>query len=182
MASVNKVLVDIEVLKDLYVGQLLSIPLVSSRLQVSQSTVRARLKESGLLRSRSDAIRLARDQGRIGSGLRGKTRVMTDEWKRNISLSARRRGEARAKGASLKPSGYLEHTRGDHKGRPVHVTTMEEAIGRRVLHGEVVHHVDHDRTNNDLANLQLMTRSEHSRLHALENTSQRKRAANGKFE
>jgi len=182
MASVNKIMFDAEKLRKLYVEDLMSLPFVAKTLGASISTVRARLLEMGLLRGRAQAIRIAQKQGRLGAGNRGKKRVFTQEWKQAISSAARRRGEENAKGVSLKPSGYLEHTRGPEKGRSVHVTIIEAAIGRRLFSDEVAHHIDHDRANNDPANLQLMTRSEHARLHAIENTSQRKRAANGKFE
>lgn len=168
MASVNKILLDANRLRTLYVDHLLSIPQVSKEIGASQSTVRARLKECGLLRSRAEAIRIARNQGRLGSGLRGKKRVFTDDWKRNLASSIRASRAKTAKGVSLKPSGYVELTTGEHKGRGEHVVVMESAIGRRLHAHEVVHHIDHNRSNNDLSNLQLMTRSAHSRLHRLE--------------
>jgi len=43
---------------------------------------------------------------------------------------------------------------------------MEIALGRRIRNGEVVHHKDRNKLNNDLANLELMTRAEHNSLHA----------------
>ncbi len=46
-----------------------------------------------------------------------------------------------------------------------HVLIMEQHIGRKLQEGEVVHHIDRDRSNNDLSNLQLTTREEHSKLH-----------------
>jgi hypothetical protein len=46
-----------------------------------------------------------------------------------------------------------------------HVMVMERHLGRRLEATECVHHVDGDRTNNALENLQLMTKSEHMRLH-----------------
>lgn len=174
MASVNKVIIDFGRLRDLYVDQLLSIPQVSKQLGVSQSTTRARLKECGLLRSRGDAIRLAAKQGRIGSALRGKRRTFTEEWKRNLSSSLRKSKAATAKGVSLKPSGYIEITRGENKGRCLHVVLVEQHIGRRLKADEVVHHIDHNRSNNEITNLQLMTRAEHTRLHRLEATERKK--------
>ncbi len=45
---------------------------------------------------------------------------------------------------------------------------MERHIGRRIAGNEVVHHVDGNPRNNVLDNLQLMTRSEHTRLHRQE--------------
>jgi len=46
-----------------------------------------------------------------------------------------------------------------------HDLVMEEHIGRKLKPDEVVHHVDRNRSNNDITSLQLMTRSEHSKLH-----------------
>lgn len=168
MASVNKVIIDIDRLRTLYVDQLKSIPQVSIEIGASQSTIRARLKECGLLRARAEAIRIARDQGRLGSGGRGKKRIFTEEWKRNLSSAIRASRAKTAAGVSLKPSGYVEFTMGEHKWRSQHVVFMEELIGRRLHANEVVHHIDHNRSNNDPSNLQLMTRSAHSRLHRLE--------------
>ena len=43
---------------------------------------------------------------------------------------------------------------------------MEKHIGRYIEKGEVVHHIDFDKTNNDINNLKLMTNSEHAKYHA----------------
>lgn len=52
--------------------------------------------------------------------------------------------------------------------RHEHRTVMEKRLGRNLSFNEVVHHKDNDKRNNDPDNLELMTRSEHSRHHALE--------------
>ena len=49
-----------------------------------------------------------------------------------------------------------------------HRFLIEQAIGRELKEGEVVHHIDHDKTNNDITNLVLMTSSEHTTYHNLE--------------
>lgn len=54
---------------------------------------------------------------------------------------------------------------GENKGRGVHVVVMERHIGRRLDADEVVHHIDGNKHNNDLSNLQLMKRADHTRLH-----------------
>lgn len=46
-----------------------------------------------------------------------------------------------------------------------HRKIMENLIGRPLADGEVVHHIDCDRSNNDPSNLMLLSPSEHSRLH-----------------
>lgn len=49
-----------------------------------------------------------------------------------------------------------------------HIFVMCEHIGRPLHPDECVHHKDRDRSNNELSNLQLLTRSEHALLHAIE--------------
>ena len=182
MASVNKVIIDIDILRNLYLVEMKSIPEVSQTLKISISTIRLRLQEFGFLRSRKEGIRVAAKSGRLGNHLRGKKRNFTAEWRRNLSISLRKSGELRAKGTSIKPNGYVEYTRGPNKGRGVHVVVMEEHIGRGLYANEIVHHIDGIKTNNELSNLQLMSRSEHASHHALENYPFRKRSANGQFE
>lgn len=49
-----------------------------------------------------------------------------------------------------------------------HRFKMIRHLGRGLYPNEVVHHKDRDKTNNSLDNLQLMTSSEHTRLHMIE--------------
>ena len=62
-----------------------------------------------------------------------------------------------------------------------HVRIVEIHIGRRIKPNENVHHVDGDRGNNALGNLQLLTKSEHSRLHRHQDTHLRQRDSRGRF-
>lgn len=47
-----------------------------------------------------------------------------------------------------------------------HVDIMEKMLGRKLAEGEVVHHKDHDKLNNDPSNLVLMTNGEHTAMHS----------------
>ena len=60
------------------------------------------------------------------------------------------------------------------QGKKEHIKVMEEHIGRSITKNEVVHHINEVKDDNRIDNLQLMTRSEHARLHRLQDI------ANGK--
>lgn len=83
--------------------------------------------------------------------------------------------------------GYVRVYAGRHPyadGRlmiPEHVMVMELAIRRRLRPGEVVHHRNHDREDNRLENLELMTRSDHSRIHGIGSLRKRSRTEDGRF-
>ena len=55
-----------------------------------------------------------------------------------------------------------------------HRLIMEAQIGRPIRKGEVVHHINHDKSDNRIENLQLMTFKEHSGLHMKERWAARK--------
>jgi hypothetical protein len=73
----------------------------------------------------------------------------------------------------IQSNGYVsvwcpEHPNVHKDGRIYeHQLVMEEHIGRYLKPGEVVHHIDGDKTNNDISNLMLLTNSDHMKLHAI---------------
>lgn len=146
-----------------------SIPQVADDMGMSRSVLRYHLHKRGMLRSRADGVRLAAKGGRLGSGLRGKTRTFTDEHRSNISKGRMRWADGgNAIGVCLKSDGYVVFTRGPNKWRSVHVVQMERRLGRALKDDECVHHIDGDKTNNQDNNLALVTRSGHTRLHRRE--------------
>ena len=67
------------------------------------------------------------------------------------------------------------HTRANHAGYVYeHILVMEQHLGRplktpsKKSDWEVCHHIDRDKKNNSISNLQLMTLSEHTTLHLKE--------------
>ena len=52
---------------------------------------------------------------------------------------------------------------------------MGEVLGFNLKDSDVVHHKDHNRSNNNPENLQIMTFSEHASHHAKENIQNRER-------
>lgn len=78
---------------------------------------------------------------------------------------------AQIKAKPAKPTSYLKH-----HGRHEHRVVAEKMIGRPLLKGEIVHHIDGNKHNNDPANLLVMMQADHMRLHHAEMVQARKDA------
>lgn len=50
-------------------------------------------------------------------------------------------------------------------GIPKHRYVMEQFLGRKLLSTEIVHHIDGNKLNNDIRNLQLLSVEQHSKIH-----------------
>lgn len=78
--------------------------------------------------------------------------------------SAQYRNKTRVNEVRTTKKGY-RYIRTNGKDVKEHILIMENYLGRKLKPDEVVHHKDFNKSNNDISNLQLMTNSEHSRLH-----------------
>ena len=61
--------------------------------------------------------------------------------------------------------GEYEVKQVDGKSRAVHILLAEQLLGRPLKENEVVHHINGDKRDNRLENLQVMDRAEHAALH-----------------
>ncbi|MFZ7121743.1 MAG: HNH endonuclease signature motif containing protein [Eubacteriaceae bacterium] len=155
-----------EYLKLHYLEKKESIPDISKLSGISKSTIRYWIIKHNIpLRTRLEGHALAKNK--MGNHLKDKKRKFTNDWIENIRKSALKRWDKKANGISLKPNGYYEITRGVNKGKSLHVVIMEINIGRKLKKNEVVHHKNEIKTDNRIENLELMTKSEHSKLHAI---------------
>lgn len=134
---------------------------ISAMVGLGKQKIQYHLKKAGIiLRNHIESGRLAGPK--IGNIQRGVKRGPRSEaTRRKMSASKIRRGN----GMSISSSGYAVITMGENEGRRLHDVIMERNIGRRLIPGEVVHHKDRNKLNNLLSNLQLMSNSEHMRLH-----------------
>jgi len=81
-----------------------------------------------------------------------------EEWKRRCREAALIRW-----GDQVKPTTYRKlHNRHAHRA------IAEQMLGRPLRKGEIVHHIDGNKHNNDPNNLQVMTQAEHIALHRAE--------------
>lgn len=64
-----------------------------------------------------------------------------------------------------------------------HRLVMEKHLGRKLLPFpyEVIHHIDCDRTNNNISNLKIMTNSKHTSMHRKENIANNSDTFQNKF-
>lgn len=88
-------------------------------------------------------------------------------------------------GRKLDSCGYVlvKHPKSRRKDGYIqeHRLIMEEFLGRELEEDEDVHHINGDKQDNRIENLSVIKRSEHMRLHALENHMKRKRDSYGRF-
>jgi hypothetical protein len=175
----------LEKIINLYFVDIKSIPQISVELSIPKSAIRSSLLLSGKkLRDRSTAILLSAPRSTDTKRKNNKKWSWSEESKKRASVSAKKRFENTALGVSFKKSGYVQITKGPNIHRPLHVVLIEKKIKRHIRSNECIHHIDGCKSNNSISNLKILTKSEHSRLHRLQEMSfgqKRKREENGRF-
>lgn len=85
------------------------------------------------------------------------------EMNRTLMLDLKYIEKRRNKLKANKPTkGYTKH-----HGRHEHRVIAEQKIGRKLHKGEIVHHIDGNKSNNHPDNLEVMTQSQHIRAHMI---------------
>jgi hypothetical protein len=83
----------------------------------------------------------------------------TKEWQIKAGKRAGQLNIIRLRGKGKKKWYIKEY------GRHQHRIVMEKKLGRKLTSNELVHHIDHNKHNNNPENLQLVTRAEHAKIH-----------------
>jgi hypothetical protein len=109
---------------------------------------------------------------KLGEPLRSMTEALTLAYRRGRKLPTTRERHGRWQGGRVKHSqGYMralapDHPRADQSGYVLeHILLAEAKLGRPLEDGEEVHHLNGDRADNRLENLQVLSKSDHIRLH-----------------
>lgn len=109
----------------------------------------------------------ASQSGRKRKGIPNPTTVQTNQQKRGSTHPSWRGGRY------LSHDGYVMiHIRSGHSNvgwdsyEREHIYLMEQHLGRSLSKSEVVHHIDGDKTNNNMNNLWLCDQSQHREAHA----------------
>lgn len=87
------------------------------------------------------------------------------EWPMRPKPAARETVEWNGSKWSLRDNGYMGRTTGD---REMMHRVVWEFHNEPIPDGWDVHHIDRDRTNNDITNLMCLPKDEHTKLHAAE--------------
>jgi len=106
-------------------------------------------------------------RGKLSKAFKG--RKLSEEQKRKISKSRkgkmRRSNHWKWKGGRIMQNGYWVILVGANKYRTEQRLIMEEYLGRKLKRAEIVHHINGNKLDNRIANLKVMTRAEHAKLH-----------------
>ncbi len=105
-----------------------------------------------------------------------------EETKKKISESSKGENNWNWKGDSyVNKQGYVV-IETDEKEREVEYRyVMEKELGRKLDSDEIVHHIDENRLNNGISNLQIMSNTEHLKLHRELRNKRRKENNHGRY-
>ena len=73
-------------------------------------------------------------------------------------------------GTTHTAAGYIEVRTAPYEKNYQHRVVMEKHLERKLDRFEIVHHIDFDKTNNAIENLEVMSIAEHNRIHRITST------------
>jgi hypothetical protein len=152
-----------------------SLATIASELRVHRNTVRNWCIRLGITRRPHGALLKGRPKSAEQRAKMSQARFLY--WNRHTNRDAFKLKLSASKGTHRTKDGrpyFYILNRGSVRA---HRLVVEQALGRRLKASEHVHHKDDNRANNALDNLQIVSASEHARIHI----HWRKRNAKGQF-
>ncbi|MBO1703590.1 HNH endonuclease [Eubacterium callanderi] len=181
----NKVILDEERLRFLYLEKGLSMKEIADQLSISIGTVFNRCKQYGIETREHSEVFTFKGKKHTAKVCRiisktHKGKVLSDDTRKKISDAHFRGGIGHKKKRS---DGYIavympEHPKSTKEGYIMeHDLIMECSIGRWLAENEVVHHKNEQRDDNRLQNLELMTASDHMSYHSRKRNQEKRKKA-----
>lgn len=161
-----------------------SSPQIAQAIGISAVHVRRILRSKGEpLRTIRDAVLLSHNtpQFKEAQSKRGSGRKHREETKEKLRCRIGANHPLWKGGITKSSQGYLVFTASranrQSAGKALHRVIAETECGRSLQSKEHVHHKDGDKMNNHSENLQILSASEHARLHAIKSGFGRKKNA-----
>lgn len=175
-------------LRDMYWNQHMSGREIAALLGCTPAAVSMRMKSAGIKARHASEYpptekqRAAWRENGHKLGISERSREAREKISR-ANKGRRKRDDYEFGGHEKKrPDGYIKVYSPDHPHATAdgyvmkHVLVMERHIGRYLTSDEVVHHVNHIRSDNRLDNLRLMTKHDHASMHMRERHEARRAA------
>lgn len=161
-----------------------SVADICKETDINPATLRRRFLKAGVMRSLQSSLQLAFGSGKMNGRKNRKGVLASEETKQILREKALQRAQKTARGWRVNSSGYAEFTRGEYQGVLVHRFVVESFIKRKLSKNECVHHIDGNKLNNSIGNLEIMAFDDHARSHRESEASDgliRQRDAFGRF-
>lgn len=172
-----------EYIRKSYIDENKSMAKIAKELHCSSATVLHHIRRCQIPSKKNSDYETTESQREAGrkAGIISKGRKLSEAQKQRISEAQkgkRKRLDYEFGGhEKIRDDGYIkvyvpDHPNASEDGYVMkHRLAMERALGCIIPRGYVVHHINHDRKDNRIENLALMTFSAHARLHMMERKS-----------
>jgi hypothetical protein len=173
--SAKKADIDIDAISSMYIDKKISTTEIAVYCGVTGASIARRLKASGVkLRDNFENKKISHSRvetkQRLSEAAKG--RHIPESAKVKLRLITGPKNANWRSGLTITSSGYLQFTaskgNGAHAGTLLHKIIAEWKYGRKVRHGEHVHHIDRNKLNNSPNNLIIISSTDHAKLHTEE--------------